>query len=243
MAKIKLLSIIVPMYNEKETILKVLSALNMVKIRGYKKEVVIVDDGSKDFSDHLVGQFIKEERLKDFKLKKHSINLGKGGAVRTGIEHSKGDLIMFHDADLEYNPKEIPKLIKLFSKNKSTQVVYGSRFIGKSFFDKQRWAIPSHFIGNILLTKLTNFIYDTNLTDMETGYKVMTREALNSILPLKARGFDLEPEITAKLLKRGYKIKEVPISYKSRTKEEGKKITVKDGLKAMYYLWKYQFID
>lgn len=234
----KLLSIIVPMYNEEMTVLKVLSALKKVNIRGYKKEVIIIDDGSDDGGGSLVKKFIKKKRLKNFRLKTHNVNLGKGMAVKTGIKMSRGDVIMIQDADLEYSPKDIPSLVKPFFDDRQVQVVYGSRFVKKH---KSRYRL--FYFGNVLLSRLTNIIYDSNITDMETGYKVFTKDALTSILPLRSKGFGLEPEITAKLLKRGFTIKEVPISYKCRTKEEGKKITWKDGIKAIFYLLKYQFVD
>ena len=180
---------------------------------------------------------------KDIKVVRHDKNMGKGSAVRTGISNSTGDIILIQDADMEYNPKEYPLLIRPIMENK-TYVVYGSRFLNNSLnlIGNGRIIIPSHLIGNRFLTLVTWLLYNTKITDMETCYKVFKRNILKGI-KLKAKRFDFEPEITSKILRKGYRIYEVPISYKPRNFKDGKKITLFDGVKALYYLIKYRFFD
>ncbi|MDP7323036.1 MAG: glycosyltransferase family 2 protein, partial [Candidatus Woesearchaeota archaeon] len=169
----------------------------------------------------------------------HQKNQGKGTAIRTGLKHVTGDIILIQDADLEYNPSEYGKLLRpIIEDNKN--VVYGTRleYIKHNVKNMNRL----HFIGNLFLTYITNLFYNTNITDMETGYKVFRKEVIDKI-KLKAKRFDFEPEITAKILKKGYKICEVPITFKARKFDEGKKITWRDGIKALFYLIKYRFIN
>ena len=233
------LSIIIPVYNEKNTILKVIKKVKNIKTRNIKKELIVVDD----FSTDNTRDILKRLNDKTVKVLYHKKNMGKGAAIRTAIAHSTGDIIAIQDADLEYEPANIVKLLQPIL-NGNADVVYGSRFLGKklSLFGSGKTMYPHHWIGNRGLTLITNILYFTSITDMETGYKVFKREVIKNI-NLKANRFDFEPEITAKILKKGYKIKEVPIDFTPRSFKEGKKITWKDGLKAAYYLLKYRFFD
>ena len=228
------LSIIIPVYNEKKTILELIKKVKEVSVK-LEKEIIIVDDCSTDGTTELLS------KLKDVKVIFHKTNQGKGAAIKTALKHITGDIILIQDADLEYEPKDYPQLIKPILEGK-TKVVYGSRFKGKKILAKERWKIPSHYIGNILLSLITTLLYGRYITDMETGYKVFTKDVIDNIT-LNAKGFEFEPEITVKILKKGYKIIEVPISYKSRSFNEGKKITWKDGVKALWYLIKYRFTN
>jgi len=230
-----ILSIIIPVYNEKNTISQLLKKVENVDLGSIKKDIIIVDDGSADGTREVL------RKIKNHKVFFHNINQGKGSAIRTGLKHANGDIIIIQDADLEYDPNEYPKLLKPILERK-TKVVYGSRFLERPLLSKERWGIPSHYIGNKLLSIVTSLLYQKWISDMETCYKVFTREVLNSIT-LRAKRFDFEPEITAKILKKGYKIIEVPIKYKHRSFKEGKKISWKDGVKAIYYLLKYRFVN
>lgn len=169
----------------------------------------------------------------------HESNRGKGAAVRTGLEHATGDVIIIQDADLEYSPSDYKKILEPIIQGK-TQAVYGSRFIKQPILSKQKWAIPTHFIGNKMLSMATSILYMQKITDMETCYKAIKKEILRDI-KLKSERFDFEPEITAKLLKKKIKIQEVPITYNSRKKNEGKKISWKDGIKAIWTLVYWRF--
>jgi len=233
------LSIIIPVYNEEKTILKVIQGVKKVKIKDVEKEIIVVDDCSTDKTRGILKK-INDKSLRVFYHKKNS---GKGVAIRTALEHCKGSIISIQDADLEYDPENMIKLIKPIL-NKQCDVVYGSRFLGRKIvlFGRNKTILPMHWIGNRCLTFLTNLLYFNGITDMETGCKVFKKEAVEGI-KLKSKRFDFEPEITAKILKRGYKIKEFPIKFNPRTHEEGKKITWRDGVKAAYYLVKYRFFD
>ncbi|MBN2454539.1 glycosyltransferase family 2 protein [Candidatus Woesearchaeota archaeon] len=224
------LSIIMPAYNEEKNILGILKKVERVKLH-FTKEIIIVDDGSKDRTREI----LKKIRKKQIKIFFHEKNRGKGAAIRTGISKASGDVILIQDADDEYDPNEYPKLLAPILKGAT--VVYGSRFTGRHH-PRYRF----YYLGNKILTLLTNFLYASRITDMETCYKVFRRDALNGVV-LRAKRFDFEPEITAKLLKNSHNIVEVPISYRSRSFKEGKKITWKDGIKAMFYLVKYRFTD
>ncbi|MBU0686812.1 MAG: glycosyltransferase family 2 protein [Candidatus Margulisbacteria bacterium] len=223
------LSIIIPVYNEQNTLLEILKRVQALDLN---KEIIIVDDYSTDRTREILSKY-KEANTK---IILQSKNQGKGAAIREGIKMAGGDYVIIQDADLEYNPQEILKLIKLVIDGQA-QVVYGSRFKGKHVFRSL-----SHYLGNKLLTLITNLLYRTTLTDMETCYKLIPTDLIKQI-PLRANRFDFEPEITAKILKRGYKITEVPISYDSRTFAQGKKISWKDGFAAIYALIKYKFKD
>ncbi len=233
------LSIIIPAYNEDNNILKVIQGVKKVKIKDVEKEIIVVDDCSTDRT----GDILKKNNDKSIKVFYHKKNMGKGAAIRTALEHCNGSIISIQDADLEYAPRNIIRLIQPII-NKQYDVVYGSRFLGKkmALFGRNKTILPMHWIGNRCLTFLTNLLYFNSITDMETGCKVFKKEVVEG-MNLKSRRFDFEPEITAKILKRGYKIKEFPISFNPRTHEEGKKITWRDGVKAAYYLVKYRFFD
>lgn len=229
------LSILIPVYNESSTILELLKKVEDVKLSGIEKEIIIVDDFSKDGTRDLL------KKVKH-KVMYHEKNMGKGSAIRTGLKNATGEIILIQDADLEYNPQSYPALLKPIIEER-TNVVYGSRFLGEKMknLKKNSW-MRLHYHGNIILTFITNILYNAKLTDVETCYKVMRREV---ILPLKLNGtrFDLDPEITAKILKKGFKIIEVPIEFNARNFSEGKKINWKDGIKALYCLIKYRLVD
>lgn len=229
------LSVIIPVYNEERTISDVINEVKKVKIKGIAKEMIVVDDSSTDNTKSILKK-IKDKSIKIFYHKK---NMGKGAAIKTGLKNSTGDIILIQDADLEYNPDEYEKLLKPIIEDKA-KVVYGSRL------DSIRKNIKSmyklHYIGNLFLTLITNLLYGAKITDMETGYKVFRREVIKDI-NLKANRFDFEPEITVKILKKGYKIYELPIGFNARKFHEGKKITWVDGVKAVYCLIKYRFFD
>lgn len=234
------LSIIVPVYNEEKTISEVLKRLGKEEIPGVEKEIIVVDDGSKDTTRKILSN------LKDKKIKVilHEKNQGKGAAVKTGIKNATGDYIIIQDADLEYHPKYIKGLTKLVLEKKA-EVVYGTRLnrmphLGK---EESKHLFIIHYFGNRFLSLITSILYGQWITDMETGYKLFPKDAMRDI-KLNARGFELEPEITSKLLRKGYKIKEIPITVIPRGYEDGKKLnTARDGLKALWYLLKYRFTD
>lgn len=226
------LSVIMPVYNEIstiETIIKRVESVNMAS------EIIIVDDGSTDGTRELL-QRIAPQHDK-VRLILHEKNQGKGAAVRTGIDAAKGDLVLIQDADLEYDPREYSILIQPILDGVA-DVVYGSRFLGAPRRVTMFW----HMVANKMLTLMTNLLYNSILTDMETGYKLFRREIIQSI-PLRSKRFNFEPEVTSKLLKRKVRIFEVPITFNPREYSEGKKIGFMDGLEAIWTLFKYRFID
>jgi len=225
-----LLSVIMPVYNEQETLTEILTRVRAVDL---EKEIVVVDDGSTDGTRDILKE---EEKKGDLKILYHEVNKGKGAAVRTGLEHASGDFIIIQDADLEYDPREYPKLLKPILEGEA-EVVYGSRSL---VFKETMFLLQA--LGNKIVTLATNLLYGIALSDMETCYKVFRAEVIKSI-PLRSRRFEFEPEITAKLLKRGYRIHEVPISYQGREYHEGKKLTWRDGITALWTLVKYRFVD
>ena len=229
------LSIIMPAYNEGKTILKVINKVKNVKLGNIKKEIIVVDDFSTDGTKNALSK-LKNKGLKIFF---HRKNKGKGAAIRTALKHATGDIILIQDADLEYDPKEYRKLLKPIIDGKA-KVVYGSRLASIRKNLKKMYKL--HYFGNLFLTVITSVLYGAKITDMETGYKVFKKEVIQN-MGLKAKRFDFEPEITAKILKKGYKIMEVPIDFMGRKFSEGKKITWKDGVKALLYLIKYRFTD
>jgi len=220
----KKLSIIIPVYNEENTIEAVLDAVDRWKLAGWTKEVIVVDDGSSDNTPLILRKWQKKYNIM-FKKK----NEGKGSAISEGFKKATGDFIIIQDADLEYSPKDYPSLLSPFT-NPQVDVVYGSRFLGSHLSTMFIYAL-----GNKFVTLITNVLYNTNITDMETGYKVFRKDVIEGIT-FKAKRFDFEPEFTAKILKKGYQIYEVPISYFGRKFEEGKKLTWKDGVVALWTL-------
>jgi glycosyltransferase involved in cell wall biosynthesis len=232
------LTIIVPVYNEEKTVLTVLKALNKISLKSVTKEIIIVDDGSTDKTKE------KLKKIKSVKVITHKSNKGKGAAVKTGIQSAKGDYIIIQDADLEYNPQYIKTLIKPIL-SKKAEVVYGTRLrrMPNLKGEERTLQFLTHYLGNRFLSLITSILYGQWVTDMETGYKLFPKDSLKGA-KLNAKGFEFEPEITAKLLKKKYKINEIPIKVKPRGYEEGKKInTLKDGSKALWYLFKYRFTD
>ncbi len=225
-----ILSIILPAYNEQTTIEKIVEQLLKVTI---PKEIIIIDDGSTDKTKEIIKTFNHQDIKKIF-LKK---NYGKSAARRCGIKRAKGKITIIQDADLEYSPEDYTKLITPIIQNK-TKVVYGTRFPK----NRKQKNISLFYLGNKLLTLITNILYNTGLTDEATCYKVFDTELLKNI-KLKSRKFEFCPEITAKLSKKGHKIIEIPISYNPRSKKQGKKIRYHDGISAIATLIKYKFID
>lgn len=257
------LSIIIPAYNEINFIDQV---IKRVMDAPYDKEIIVVDDGSTDGTREYLGSRFevqgssleaksKEQRARseekpiihnssttachvnEVKVIFHEKNMGKGGAVRTGVSAAKGDIIIIQDADLEYDPKDYPVLLGPILDGKA-DVVYGSRFLGGPHRVHYFW----HYVGNMLITLVSNMATDLNLTDMETGYKVFKREVFEGI-KIKSNRFGFEPEITAKVARKGCVIYEVPISYYGRSYEQGKKITWKDGVKAVFTIIKYNWFS
>jgi glycosyltransferase involved in cell wall biosynthesis len=232
------LSIIIPVYNEENTLQRIISRVKTARLpKGIQKEIVVVDDASTDKSKNIL------KKTKAIKVFQHIKNKGKGAAVKTGIENSTGDLIIIQDADLEYNPKDYANLLKPILSNKA-DVVYGSRLQNYPLriFGQTKTPLVFHYIGNKFLTLITNLLYGVEITDMETCYKLFRREVVSDI-NIKADRFDFEPEFTAKVLKRGYKIHEVPIRVVPRGYKEGKKITWRDGFVAVWTLIKFKYFD
>ncbi|HSA83321.1 MAG TPA: glycosyltransferase family 2 protein [Patescibacteria group bacterium] len=234
------LSIIIPLYNEEKTVAAVLQKVVDVSLPKVTKEIIVVDDGSTDSSKFK----IKNSKFKGIKFFSHKKNMGKGAAVRTGIKHATGEYILIQDADLEYDPKQILQLVKPILESKA-QVVYGTRLkrMPNISQDERTPLFLLHYFGNRFLSLITSILYGQWLTDMETCYKLFPKRAVAKIR-LNARGFEFEPEITAKLLKKKYSIVEVPIRTNPRGLQEGKKLnTVKDGSKALWALIKYRFVN
>ncbi|WP_455498097.1 glycosyltransferase family 2 protein [Coprobacter sp.] len=231
----KTLSVIIPSYNEGRTICGILNRVLSVTLPfGLKKEIIVVDDGSEDETAHFVKQFIRNNPEAPVKYIAHRVNQGKGMAIRTGITYVTGDYVIIQDADLEYNPDDYTLLLPyLYSGEYS--VVYGSRFLNK----RNRHSYASFYWGGRLVSHIASLLYGQVLTDEPTCYKMFKSSLLKSI-PLDCTGFEFCPEITAKVLKKGYKIKEVAISYSPRSVEDGKKIKWTDGLEAIWILLKYR---
>jgi glycosyltransferase involved in cell wall biosynthesis len=227
------LSVVVPVYNERNTLVEILRRMRAVELPdGIEREIVVVDDGSTDGTRDV----LKQLGDSTVNVVMHDINLGKGAALRTGFQHITGDYVLIQDADLEYDPEDWPRLLAPVLRGRA-RVVYGSRFTGE-----RRNMLFLHWVGNRFLSLTTNVLYNTTLSDMETCYKLIDRQLVDA-LDIKADRFDFEPEITAKILKRGVRIYEVPISYAGREFDEGKKITWRDGFAALWTLVKYRFRD
>ena len=218
-----------PVYNEAATIDAALERVVGVTMPGWNKQIIVVDDGSTDETPKHLAKWSKKAivlRLGN--------NIGKGGALTTGFARATGDIILIQDADLEYSPDDYEALLVPFA-NPRVQAVFGSRFLGPHLSTMFLYAL-----GNKFVTQVTNILYNTNITDMETGFKVFRREILGNIMPIDAKRFDFEPEFTAKVLRCGYQIYEVPISYFGRKFSEGKKLTWKDGVAALFTLLRYR---
>jgi glycosyltransferase involved in cell wall biosynthesis len=225
-----LLSVVMPVYNERQTINEIIGRVLAVPL---KIELIVVDDMSTDGTREMLAEL---QRRHGFTLLLQERNQGKGAALRRGFASVTGDIVVIQDADLEYSPEEFPQLIELICEGRA-DVVYGSRFLGR-----HRVFLFTHYAGNRLLTLLTNVLYNTILSDMETCYKAMRTEVLRSFT-LSSNGFGIEPELTAKIFKRKYRVYEVPITYDGRGYEEGKKITWRDGVVALWVLVKYRFTE
>jgi len=233
-----LLSIIIPVFNEEKTVKVLIDLVLKVDLpKNITKEIIVINDGSSDNTSLVLKAFKKKE----LRVLTQSKNKGKGAAVREGIKKASGEIIIIQDADLEYNPNDYSKLLQPILEKK-TEVVYGSRLLDLEFIlsGKNKTPLPHHYIANKFLTFLTNFLYGSNLTDMETCYKVFKKSVIKKI-NLESNGFEIEPEITAKILLTGHKIVEIPIKVKPRTKAEGKKINFNDGIIAISTLLKYRF--
>ena len=225
------LSVIIPVYNEVESIQVI---LKRVQDTNLVHEIVVVDDGSKDGTRDVLATLDGKNGVR---VILHEHNKGKGAAVRTGMAAALGDVFLIQDADLEYDPRDYPLLLQPIEEGLA-DVVYGSRFLGRAHRVTMFW----HLVANKMLTFMTNILYNTILTDMETGYKVFRREILNGMI-LRANSFEFEPEFTAKILKRHFRIFEVPITFNPRDYTEGKKIKLKDAFEAVWTLFKYRFVE
>jgi glycosyltransferase involved in cell wall biosynthesis len=225
------LSVIIPVYNEVKTVREILRRVQATQL---VDEIIVVDDSSTDGSREVLMDLNGQGQIH---VILHERNRGKGSAVRTGIQHATGDVMLIQDADLEYDPREYPGLLRPI-REEIADVVYGSRFLGGARRPIMFW----NMVANKILTLVTNILYNNILTDMETGYKVFRREVVRD-MPLRARGFDFEPEFTAKVLKRHCRVFEVPITFNPREYWEGKKIKAKDAFVAMWTLIKYRFVD
>jgi len=227
------LSVVVPVFNERNKLVEILRRMRAVDLQeGIEKEIIVVDDGRDDGTRDV----LKQLGDSTVRVVMHDENRGKGAAVRTGLRHATGEYVLVQDADLEYDPEDWPRLLAPVLRGRA-RVVYGSRFTGE-----RRNMLFLHWIGNRFLSLTTNVLYNTTLSDMETCYKLVDRTLLED-MTLRADQFDIEPEITAKILKRGVRIYEVPISYAGREFDEGKKITWRDGFAALWTLVKYRFHD
>jgi glycosyltransferase involved in cell wall biosynthesis len=225
------LSVVIPVYNEVSNINEIIKRVQAQKLAS---EIIIVDDGSSDGTRDILKNLDGKKKVR---VILHERNQGKGAAVVTGIKASKGDLLLIQDADLEYDPRDYPQIIRPIEEG-IADVVYGARFLGGAHRVTMFW----HMVANRMLTTTTNILYDTILTDMETGYKAFRRTVIEG-MHIRAKRFDFEPEFTAKVLKRHHRIFEVPITFNPRDYSQGKKIKLKDAFEAVWTLLKYRFVD
>ena len=230
LSRITSVAVVIPAFNEEDTILRVIERVREIP---FSLQIIVIDDCSRDRTAELV------QGLEGVEFRRHDVNQGKGAALRTGFALARGRIVVVQDADLEYDPADIPGLIAPIIDGHA-DVVYGSRLIGGK---PQRVHLFWHKVGNKTLSLVTNVLYNTTLTDMETGYKAFTLEVLRAIEPLHESDFRIEPELTAKICRGGFRIYEVPISYYGRSYAEGKKITWRDGFPALFALVKYRFRD
>ncbi|MCX7886522.1 MAG: glycosyltransferase family 2 protein [Verrucomicrobiae bacterium] len=233
-AQLRSISILIPVFNEAHTVEEIVRRVRAADTCGLEKEIILVNDGSTDGTAEILERLSKDG---DVKLLHHPYNRGKGAAVRTALQHATGDLVLIQDADLEYDPADYPQLLKPLLDGRA-DVVYGSRFLG----GPHRVLLFWHYVANRFLTLLCNMLCNLNLTDMETGYKVFKRSCLQGIR-LTSERFGIEPELTAKLARRRYRFYETPISYSGRDYSEGKKINWKDGVAALWFIFRYRFFD
>ncbi len=232
------LSVLIPVYNEERTLEEVVRRVRSIEL---PKEIILVDDGSKDRSREILTQLQKEterapDPLNEIRVFLQPHNQGKGAAIKVALDHARGEVIIIQDADLEYDPHDYPALLEPIERGLA-DVVYGTRFAGGG---AHRVLFFWHSLGNRMLTLVSNMLTNLNLSDMEVGYKMFRAEVLKSIR-LESNRFGFEPEVTLKLAKKGYRFYEVPISYHGRTYQEGKKITWKDGVSALYYMFRFRF--
>lgn len=232
------LSVLIPVYNEERTLEEVVRRVRSIEL---PKEIILVDDGSKDRSREILTRLQKEterapDPLNEIRVFLQPHNQGKGAAIKVALDHARGEVIIIQDADLEYDPHDYPALLEPIERGLA-DVVYGTRFAGGG---AHRVLFFWHSLGNRMLTLVSNMLTNLNLSDMEVGYKMFRAEVLKSIR-LESNRFGFEPEVTLKLAKKGYRFYEVPISYHGRTYQEGKKITWKDGVSALYYMFRFRF--
>jgi glycosyltransferase involved in cell wall biosynthesis len=225
------LSVVIPVYNEVSNIKEIIKRVQAQKLAS---EIIIVDDGSSDGTRDILKDLDGKKKVR---VILHERNQGKGAAVVTGMNASRGDILLIQDADLEYDPRDYPHLLRPIEEGLA-EVVYGSRFLGGAHRVTMFW----HMVANRMLTTMTNILYDTILTDMETGYKAFRRTVIEG-MDIRAKRFDFEPEFTAKVLKRHHRIFEVPITFNPRDYSQGKKIKLKDAFEAVWTLLKYRFVD
>lgn len=225
----KIVSIIIPAYDEEKTIAEIIRRVKKADTRGLNKEIIVINDGSRDNTQNIL------TKIKGIMLLNHENNMGKGSAIRTGLAYAKGDVFIIQDADLELDPAEYPLLLEPILKNEA-MVVYGSRYIQNPYVN---WL---SMLANVAVTQTANLLYGLHITDEATGYKIFTREVLNNIT-LTCKKFEFCPEFTAKVARKGYAIREVPVSYAYRQPNEGKKVGWKDGFEALWTLIKYKFVE